>query len=236
MAPDPQFWERERLAFEAAFAGLTIDILLASGEAGAAALPAGYAGLVDWDLFNRAALDWSRIYFGTLNTAGQPVAPGAYAWAKALSETTRRQFMREFEAWIISGEPLPVFEKRITPLFSKERARRIAATEVTRIYDAGNMTAWAASGVVDGTIWQTSRDERVCFLCRPLHGKLIDFGQGYTFSPDKLAQSSALRRAVAAQGGLIWGPPGHVGCRCWRKPVVFDAYDPAAIEAMRWKG
>lgn len=236
MPLNSDFWQNENRLFEAAFTGLTIDVLLASGEAGAAALPAAYRGLVDWDLFNRAALDWARLYFGTLDTGGQFVAPGAQAWARALTETTRRQFMREFEAWIISGEPLPAFEARIAPLFSRERARRIAATEVTRIYDAGNMTAWAASGVVDGTIWQTAKDERVCPICRPLNGKLIDFGQPYRFSPERLAQSRALERAVRAQGGLIWGPPGHVGCRCWRRPVVFDALTPAEIEGMRWQG
>lgn len=236
MALNPAFWENERRAFEAAFTGLTIDILLASGEAGAAALPVAYQGLVDWDLFNQAALDWARVYFGSLQTGGQFVTPGAYAWAKALTDTTRKQFMREFESWIVSGEPLPAFEARIAPLFSKARAARIAATEVTRIYDAGNMTAWASSGVVNGTMWQTARDERVCPICRPLHGRMIDFGEPYRFSGERLAQSKALAQAVKASGGLIWGPPAHVACRCMRKPVVFDAYLPEEIEAMRWTG
>ena len=236
MALDSQFWEKERRLFEAAFTGMTIDMLMASGEAGAAALPAAYQGLVDWDLFNRAALDWARLYFGTLDTGGQFVAPGAQAWARALTETTRKQFMREFEAWIISGEPLPAFEARIMPLFSKARAARIAATEVTRIYAAGNMTAWAASGVVDGLIWQTVRAEGVCPLCAPLHGTLVEFGRGWEFGGARLAKSPGLARIAGRMNNRIVSPPAHINCRCWLKPAVFDAMTGDEIEGMRWQG
>ena len=96
MALQSSFWDKEARLFEAAFTGLTIDVLLASGEAGAAALPAAYRGLVDWDMFNRAALDWARLYFGTLDAGpvgASLVSPGAQAWARALTETTRIERM-----------------------------------------------------------------------------------------------------------------------------------------------
>lgn len=233
---DAAFWENERRLFEAAFTGMTLDILMASGEAGAAALPVAYQGLVDWDLFNTAALEWSRIYFGTLQTSGQYVSPGAYAWAKALTDTTRKSFMREFEHWVISGEPLPSFEARIAPLFSKARAGRIAATEVTRIYAAGNQTAWAASGVVEGLIWRSSRDGLVCPLCGALNGKLVDFGKGWQFSQERLAASSALRSMIGKQGGLVMSPPAHPQCRCYLAPAVFDAMTQEEIDSKRWTG
>jgi SPP1 gp7 family putative phage head morphogenesis protein len=236
---DPSFWERERRAFEAAFTGMTIDILLASGEAGAAALPLAYRGLVDWDYFNRAALEWAHLYFGTLDAGpigGTLVSPGAQAWARALNETTRKQFMREFETWVVSGEPLPSFEARITPLFSRARAGRIAATEVTRIYAAGNMTSWAASGVVEGLVWRTSKDGRVCPLCGAMNGKLVDFGRGWQFSQERMAQSAALRSMIGKQGGLVMSPPAHVACRCWLAPAVFDAMTEKEIADARWTG
>jgi len=48
-------------------------------------------------------------------------------------------------------------------LFGRQRARRVAVTEVTRVYAAGNEEAWRATGYVTGKRWMTARDERVCF-------------------------------------------------------------------------
>ena len=68
---------------------------------------------------------------------------------------------------MMAGDPLPELEKRLCRSLARS-GRIVAVTEVTRAYAAGNVMAWKASGVVDGKIWQTAVDERVCPVCGKL--------------------------------------------------------------------
>ncbi len=80
---------------------------------------------------------------------------------------------------------------------TRERAEKIAATEVTRAITAGEAAAIlliaALTGQTFRPIWHTERDALVCPVCFPLHGTGMEiYG----------AVSSA-------------GPPAHPNCRCW---------------------
>lgn len=228
---DPQWWQPYLPQLRREFADLTMDILLAGGDAGAGAVRAGSV-LVDWDVFNEDALAWLDMYLGGAAVPGL-TQEGAYAWAWALNESTRRGVVREIDRWVRSGAPLPELEKRLGLFFDEKRARRIAVTEVTRIYASGNVMAWKASGVVGGKVWRTAVDERVCPICSRLHGKLVELDRGWEFSAAMLEASPALKRAIRAPMTIVV-PPGHVACRCWLAPVVLEALTPAEIEAMRW--
>jgi len=114
-------------------------------------------------------------------------------WWSALATTTRTQMQTAISGWIQSGAPLSNLTKQLTPLFGRARANVIAATETTRMYADGNTIGYSAAGVTT-LEWRTSRDERVCQICLPLHG-------------DKFAIGTER-------------PPAHVSCRCSIVPVT----------------
>lgn len=230
---DNEFWQPYLPQLRREFADLTMDILIAGGDAGAGAIRAGSV-LVDWDVFNEDALAWLDMYLG-----GGPVAglttESAYAWAWSLNDATRRGVVREIDRWVRAGAPLPELERRLLPFFDARRARRVAVTEVTRVYASGNVMAWKSSGVVGGKRWQTARDENVCPICSKLHSKLTELDRGWEFSALMLEADPALKRALRAPMTVIV-PPAHVMCRCWLQPVVFEAMTEDEIAAARWGG
>lgn len=216
----PEFWQPYFPQLRREFSELTMDILIAGGGAGAAAVP-GASMLVDWDVFNEDALAWLDMYLGVGSIPGLTV-DGAYPWAWSLNESTRRGVAREIDRWVRNGDPLPELELRLRGFFDDTRARRIAVTEVTRIYASGNVMAWRSSGVVDGKRWMTAVDERVCPVCSKLHNKYVELNRGWEFSDAALAARPDLKRALGAPVTVVV-PPAHVACRCWIQPVVFAA-------------
>lgn len=229
----PEFWQPYLPELRREFADLTMDILIAGGDEGAAAIKAGSV-LVDWDVFNEDALAWLDMYLGGVPIPGL-TAEGAYAWAWTLNEATRRGVVREIDRWVRAGAPLPELERRLLPFFDARRAHRIAVTEVTRIYASGNVMAWKSSGVVQGKVWRTARDELSCPACSKLHDKLVDLEKGWEFSPLMLEADPALKRALRAPMTVIV-PPLHTNCRCYLVPAVFDAMTEDEIAAARWGG
>lgn len=156
---------------------------------------AGLAGGVDFETVNTAVLRWALGY--------------NYQLVGGLTDTTRNRLALELARFVESGESLQSLIRRLSDpnagLFSKDRARRIAATEVTRAYYEGNMEAWRASGMVKRIQWQTANDEIVkkCPICWPMQGKVTDI--------DKPFEHPTL--------GAI-KPPAHVNCRCDVIPYV----------------
>lgn len=205
---DPTFWQPYLPQLRREFAELTMDILIAGGDDGAAAIRAGSV-VFDWDTFNEDALAWLDMYLG-VGGAGLPLG-GSYPWAWALNEATRRGVTREIDRWVRAGAPLPELERRLLPFFDRRRAHRVAVTEVTRIYASGNVMAWKASGVVGGKRWQTARDEMVCPICSKLHNKFVELDRGWEFSTAMLEGDAALKRALRAPLTVIV-PPAHVNC------------------------
>lgn len=88
-------------------------------------------------------------------------------------------------------------------IFGPPRARRIAITETTRMAELAERSAMDVlrrGGVAVQRVWETSEDEKVCPICRPLHGL------------PSHKWPSAFRN----------GPPGHVHCRCTARIVGLD--------------
>lgn len=226
-------WDRlERQLLQQEFTDIALAVLLAGGDNGAATMPPGLDVLVDWDVFNTSALDWLRIYFGDMQPGiwGQS---GAFDWAQRLNGYTRRTIIKEIDSWVREGAPLPVLEQRLASLFDSARARRVAVTEVTRIYASGNLMAWQSSGVVTGKRWMTAVDERVCPICGPLHNTLVEIDRTWEFTQAMLDANPQLAKALRGPAAFV-APPAHVMCRCWLQPVVFEALEPAEIERARF--
>jgi len=224
----PEFWQPYLPQLRREFSELTMDILIAGGGAGAAAVPGG-SMLVDWDVFNEDALAWLDMYLGGGSIPGLTV-DGAYPWAWSLNESTRRGVAREIDRWVRNGDPLPELELRLRPFFDDTRARRVAVTEVTRIYASGNVMAWRSSGVVDGKRWMTAVDERVCPVCSKLHNKFVELNRGWEFSDAALAARPDLKQALGAPVTVVV-PPAHVNCILPGNEVVIPGRLSAATQS-----
>jgi hypothetical protein len=96
----------------------------------------------------------------------------------------------------------------------KERALSIARTETTAALRLGAELGWMQAqkeGYLQTNdkyvreVWITTKDEKLCPVCRPMHGRTKAIGTDTNFqSPD----------------GPIAGPPMHTRCRC-RVALVF---------------
>lgn len=148
-----------------------------------------------WDLVNDQAVAFARHY--------------TYELAGLLSESTVQMVQRSISRWIETGEPVSSLIRDLeqSGIFAEDRARTIAETEVTRVFAAGNLMAWANDPTVTAKSWYTAQDERVCPVCHALAGRTMALGD--------LFPASAI-------GGLalddVPGPPAHPRCRCWLVP------------------
>lgn len=189
---DSKFWKDEEDALWEAMAGLYVSAYLAGIDGGVNALPPELQPLVDFDLLNTNALDFAKKY--------------RYDLISGINDTTRRQVQDAMTEWIKSGDPLPVLQKTLAPIFGKARANMIAVTEITRIFAEGNTAAWASTGFVTSNRWMTGRDDKVCPICRPRAGQVYPIND------------------------MANRPPAHIRCRCWLQPVVDVALVQKQIE------
>jgi hypothetical protein len=148
---------------------------------------------------------------GKLVMAGAPpvdmedLGTAAGEWARAnaddieqgLMRVTRRQLGQAMQRYLDTpGMTREDLETMLRRTFGKQRAEKIAITEVTRA------NAGAVNGLQDyyeremdltyERVWQTSNDERVCPVCGPLDGK-----------PERFWRVRFPK-----------GPPAHPRCRC----------------------
>jgi SPP1 gp7 family putative phage head morphogenesis protein len=198
------FWEQYDKRLQSATDEAILGAYTAGATAGIEAVP-GAAALVDWDVINQAASAY--VQQNQLTTA-------------FMTNTTRRAVVAEFLAWQQSGKPLRVLIANLRPWFSKMRAQRIAATEITRAYAYGNLTAWKASGLVSAKRWYTARDERVCPICGGLDGTIVSIDANFNLP------QSVLERLIPSLRGRfnpVLAPPAHVNCRCALMPVTLEA-------------
>lgn len=218
-----EFWQIERRMVWEFFNELLMDTMLAGASNGLPLLPAALRPLVSWDVINQSAITFLRNYRSDILDA-----------IDAVSERQAREIIAE---WARRGDPLSVLRNELRPIFGTNRARNIAATEVTRMFAKGNLMLWQSTGVVEGKVWQTARDERVCPFCGPLHGRVVEINSDFTITPDEMSRSPQMRallgkgytpeKAASRANALLKSsgmtsphPPYHPGCRCWLKPVV----------------
>jgi SPP1 gp7 family putative phage head morphogenesis protein len=133
------------------------------------------------DDINRAAQLWARDY--------------SFGVVRGINETTRRAISGVVQQYASTpGMTIDDVARLLEPTFGKRRAQAIATTEITRAYSQAAQIAqqqMAAQGLQTTLQWVTWRDEKVCPVCSPLHGR-TDYQSEYPY-----------------------GPPAHVNCRCW---------------------
>lgn len=149
---------------------------------------------VDMDKVNAAVLDFVRGYTNP--------------WWVKLEQTTRDGLRGAITAWQETGlgkQGLPDLIDAIEPLFGEARAKRVAVTEVTRLFDEGNRLARLEAGI-ETEEWQTSEDELVC---TQYLGPMV---------PDGCAGLDGMRFPTASGPRPVTDT--HVNCRCARLPVA----------------
>lgn len=138
---------------------------------------------VNMNEINQAALKFTKQY--------------TTIWTKQLEKTTRDGLKRAFTDWQEGGlgkRGLPDLIKQIEPLFGQSRAENIAATEVSRIFDLGNLASHESAGI-EYEQWLTSNDD----IVRPEH-------RGYSEKVYKLKEGPR--------------PSDYFRCRCARVPYA----------------
>lgn len=163
-------------------------------ERGAAQRAAGELTLnIDWQLLSDEAMNY---LMGNLPNL-----------IKGIDETTMILIQGVIADWMIEQLPLVELITRLTPIFQdKERAKRIAATETTRIYFEGSETRWKSAGA-EYMVWQTARDSLVCPVCGTLHNRTAQVGTSWVITDPQTGKQGSYR------------PPAHPGCRCGAKPA-----------------
>ena len=133
---------------------------------------------VEWDMINTNASQWAKQHteqvlqdlFGKRYNHLNEVIPRFYTEGWNLG-----QLQSDLERW-----------------YSPVRAEMIAITETTRAATEGERAMVAELERTTGRrmvpVWMTNKDERVCPICGPKHGKEITDGKF---------------------------PPAHPRCRCW---------------------
>ena len=202
----PEFWAKEGDELWSLIVQLAMQAMTGGAAGAVALLPEGPKQLFSWDIFNQDAIDFLRSY--RLDVVDD------------ISVTTQNQAVAAIEEWIKQGEHLDALEARLIPIFGPERAHRIAVTEVTRLYAAGNQVAWMGTGVVHGKVWQTSQDERVCLICKPLHNQVVELEASFSIPLDQMTPELARRALQLGDEFHYAHPPAHVNCRCYLKPFV----------------
>lgn len=120
-----------------------------------------------------------------------------------LNNTTRRALQNAIPGWLANpNRTVDDLLKELEPQMNRARAVNIVRTEGTSVFADGVGVVGAAVGVTQFE-WYTTRDERVCFVCRPMHGKRRELNGQYD-------------RELPTQSP----PPAHPRCRCGELMVI----------------
>jgi SPP1 gp7 family putative phage head morphogenesis protein len=206
----PEVWDDFSKDVYGATGRVILEIFLAGGKSGLKQLPPRLIALQDWEYYSRAAQQYLNLY--RLNTVPN------------LMETTKRNAVRIIGEWIESGDPLDMLITRLEPWLGTSRAGRIAVTEVTRTYAAGNIASWKSTQLVGGKRWATANDELVCPICGPLDGRVVEIDNDFRLAADGPLEG------IPEADLVYYSPPAHPNCRCWLQPFVSEELLRKSIE------
>ncbi len=150
-----------------------------------------------WNAVNERMLSWLDAYYVNADAVAVGSIPN-------LNLTSRTQFAQVFADWQrgeleigTTAEGLPQLVQALEPVFGPARAERIGVTETTRVIVESQRAASEGDEFITHYRFLSAADERVCAVCGPNHGIVIEKrGAGFTTPSGRMF------------------PPLHPMCRC----------------------
>ena len=117
------------------------------------------------------------------------------------------------------GEGIPQLTKRVNTTYdnwNKVRSETIARSEAMRASNRGAIESYRQSGVVKSKMWITYHDERTCYSCADLDGKVIGLEDNYfnLGDADEVIERGGRTHTFKNDYEDIGSPPRHARCRC----------------------
>lgn len=185
----PAFWDSVGKELAKTLAPFLENVYLQQAQELMMSQPVG----VDWALVNQGAVDWASRY--------------TFELVRGINQTSQQALRRAVAAYFERGQTIGDLQKAIVGIFGPVRAENIAVTEVTRAAAQGEYQIskdLRKEGVNMVPFWQTSEDEIVCPICRPLNDRKADGldvdGNPYWVHP---------------KNGKQYQHPAHPRCRCF---------------------
>lgn len=143
-------------------------------------------------------------------------------FAVGVTQQTSDAIRATITAGLAAGEGLAELEKRIeaSTAFNNARAERIARSETVRAQTQAEISVWEQTGVVEGKVWYTALDERVCPYCDSMHGKTISLMTSFFKKGESLSVEDESVKDLQLDYENVDGPPLHVQCRCVIIPEI----------------
>jgi SPP1 gp7 family putative phage head morphogenesis protein len=145
--------------------------------------------------------------------------------AEDINEETAKQLRASLSEGVLAGESPYELRARVETVMgyaATVRASRIASYEVTHAQTYGDLEAWTQSGIVEGKEWMTASDEKVCYGCREMDGRVAKLNENYFDKGDTLTverEGKETPYKLKLDYEDIAGPALHNGCRCVLLPV-----------------
>lgn len=142
--------------------------------------------------------------------------------AGEITDVTTKRVRAEVAAGLEAGEAIDDIKERIlnSTAFSKARSENIARTETIRAQGKAQIEVWKESGVVEGKLWYTAVDERVCPYCDPMNGKTIGISDSFFKKGD--VQTGNDGGTLNLDYEDVGSPPLHPQCRCVLIPQIIS--------------
>ena len=139
-----------------------------------------------------------------------------FKFSTDITVETNRLVAKTLDSAVAEGLSIPQTTTKIQNLFSgmqKNRAQKIARSEIIRATSFATEEAFIVSEVVELKEWLTFIDERTDAECISMNGKRLSLGGDYFKKGDQIG-------TIPLDYENIAGPPLHSNCRCTLVPVV----------------
>ena len=141
-----------------------------------------------------------------------------FTFANNINTTTEELLREAMKSGMSDGLGMTGIAEKIEGLYDtwgKWRSMLIARTETIRASNRAAAMAYRQSGVVSGKEWLVTRDDRLCPLCAPLNGKVIDldknfFDKGTEYTIGEADNAITMKLDYED----VESPPLHPNCRC----------------------